>query len=108
MRTMSRPASEVFQAIADPTRRALLDLLAQRERSVNDLVAQFHVSQPAVSHHLGILRHAGLVKNRRAGRQRLYRLHSRPLREVYDWVAHYERFWTEKLGVLGEHLRRSR
>jgi DNA-binding transcriptional ArsR family regulator len=105
---MSAPASEVFQAIADPTRRALLDLLAQREYSVNDLVARFRVTQPAVSHHLGILRHAGLVKSRRAGRQRMYRLHGRPLREVYGWVAHYERFWTEKLSALGEHLRRSR
>jgi DNA-binding transcriptional ArsR family regulator len=102
---MNAPA-KVFEAIADPTRRELLDLLAQREHSVNDLVAQFRVTQPAVSHHLAILRHAGLVRNRRAGRQRLYRLHGRPLREVYDWVSHYERFWTDKLSALGEHLRR--
>ncbi len=98
--------SAVFEAIADPTRRALLDLLAQNEHSVNDLVEKFNVTQPAVSHHLRILRDAGLVRNRRAGRQRLYRLHGRPLREIYDWVAHYERFWTEKLDALGEHLRR--
>jgi len=101
---MPAPA-QVFEAIADPTRRALLDLLAQREHSVNDLVACFHVTQPAVSHHLAILRKAGLVRNRRAGRQRLYRLHGRPLREVYEWVALYERFWTDKLAALGEHLR---
>ena len=101
---MSAPA-QVFEAIADPTRRALLDLLAERDYSVNDLVARFRVTQPAVSHHLAILRNAGLVRNRRAGRQRLYRLHGRPLREVYDWVLHYERFWTDKLAALGEHLR---
>jgi DNA-binding transcriptional ArsR family regulator len=99
--------SHVFEAIADPTRRALLDLLAQREHSVGDLVGFFNVTQPAVSHHLAILRKAGLVRNRRAGRQRLYRLHGIPLREVYEWVAHYERFWTGKLAALGEHLRRN-
>ena len=101
-----KTAGAVFEAIADPTRRALLDLLARNELSVNDMVEKYNVTQPAVSHHLRILRDAGLVKNRRAGRQRLYRMHGRPLREVYDWVAHYERFWTEKLDALGEHLRR--
>ncbi len=100
-------ASTVFDAVADPTRRAVLDLLAGREQSVGDLVAKFRVTQPAISHHLRILREAGLVKNRQLGRQRLYRLHARPLRDVYDWVAHYERFWTEKLDGLGEHLRRN-
>lgn len=103
---MSMAASQVFAAISDPTRRELLDLLAEREYSVNDLVSRFEVSQPAVSHHLRILREAGLVEKRQAGRRRLYRLEARPLREVYDWVAHYERFWTEKLDALGEHLRR--
>jgi len=103
---MSMAASQVFVAISDPTRRELLDLLAEREYAVNDLVSRFEVSQPAVSHHLRILREAGLVKKRQAGRQRLYRLEARPLREVYDWVAHYERFWTERLDALGEHLRR--
>ena len=103
---MSMAASQVFAAISDPTRRELLDLLAEREYAVNDLVSRFEVSQPAVSHHLRILREAGLVKKRQAGRQRLYRLEARPLREVYDWVAHYERFWTERLDALGEHLRR--
>ena len=99
--------NSVFEALADPTRRAVLDLLATREQSVSDLVARFRVTQPAISHHLRILREAGLVKNRRSGRQRLYRLQARPLREVHHWLAHYERFWTEKLDRLGEHLRRN-
>jgi DNA-binding transcriptional ArsR family regulator len=103
---MSMAASQVFAAISDPTRRELLDLLAEREYAVNDLVSRFEVSQPAVSHHLRILWEAGLVKKRQAGRQRLYRLEARPLREVYDWIAHYERYWKEKLDALGEHLRR--
>ena len=104
---MDSASRQVFYAISDPTRRELLDLLAHRERSVNDLVGHFHVTQPAVSHHLRILREAGLVKQRQHGRQRLYRLHGRPLREVYDWIAHYQRFWTERLEILGEHLRRN-
>ena len=104
---MSRSPGQVFYAISDPTRRELLDLLAKREYSVNDLVGHFQFTQPAVSHHLRILREAGLVKKRQQGRQRLYRLHGRPLREVYDWVAHYQRFWTERLEILGEHLRRN-
>ena len=99
-------ADAVFEAVAEPTRRAVMALLADGEHSVNDLVARFEVTQPAISHHLRILREAGLVKARRAGRQRLYRLHGRPLREIYDWVAHYQRFWEDKLGALGEHLRR--
>ncbi|MBV9484260.1 MAG: winged helix-turn-helix transcriptional regulator [Acidobacteria bacterium] len=100
-------SSRVFQAVAEPNRRALLDLLAVREYSVSDLVARFSISQPAISHHLRILRKAGLVKCRQVGRQRIYRLKGRPLRQVYAWVSHYERFWTGKLDVLGEHLRRN-
>jgi len=100
-------STAVFEAVADPTRRAMLDLLAGGERPVSDLVARFDITQPAISHHLRILRKAGLVKHRPVGRQRLYRLHGRPLREIYDWVAHYEQFWTNKLGALGEHLRRN-
>jgi DNA-binding transcriptional ArsR family regulator len=100
-------SATVFEAVAEPTRRAVLDLLSARERPVNELVDHFNVTQPAISHHLRILRQAGLVRFRRQGRQRWYRLQGTPLREVYDWVAHYEQFWTEKLGALGEHLRRT-
>jgi len=97
----------VFEAVAEPTRRAVLDLLSRQERSVSDLVDRFNLTQPAISHHLRILRQAGLVRFRQQGRQRWYRLHGRPLREIYDWVAHYERFWTDKLDALGDHLRRN-
>jgi DNA-binding transcriptional ArsR family regulator len=97
----------VFEAVAEPTRRAMLDVLSAGERSVTELVGRFEVTQPAISHHLRILREAGLVKTRKAGRQRLYRLQGRPLRQIYDWVAQYERFWTGKLEALGEHLRRN-
>jgi DNA-binding transcriptional ArsR family regulator len=97
----------VFQAISEPMRRAMLDLLAGGELSVGELVDRFDVTQPAISHHLRILREARLVKTRKLGRQRLYCLHARPLREIHDWIAHYERFWADKLSTLGEHLRRN-
>ncbi len=97
----------VFQAVSEPMRRAMLDLLAGGELSVGELVDRFDVTQPAISHHLRILREARLVKTRKSGRQRLYCLQGRPLRQIHDWLAHYERFWTDKLTTLGEHLRRN-
>jgi DNA-binding transcriptional ArsR family regulator len=100
------PAADVFHAVADPTRRRLLDRLARSEAHVNALAAPFRISRPAVSQHLRILRDAGLVVVRRCGRERLYRLEARRLREVYDWVAHYERFWKQKLAALREFLDR--
>ncbi|HJL18560.1 MAG TPA: metalloregulator ArsR/SmtB family transcription factor [Sandaracinaceae bacterium LLY-WYZ-13_1] len=98
--------NQVFRAIGDPTRRAILDALVEGERSVGELTERFEVSQPAVSQHLKILREAGLVAPRRDGRRRLYRVEAGPLREVYDWVAHYERFWDDKLAALGRFLDR--
>lgn len=96
----------VFQAVSDPTRRALLDLLADGERAVRDLLGFFRMTQPAISQHLRVLREAGLVSERRAGRLRIYSLNANPLRAVYDWAAHYERFWTRKLDGLGAYLDR--
>ncbi len=99
--------ADVFRAIADPTRRALLDLLAGQEHSVAALGKRFEMSQPAISQHLRVLREARLVRERKLGRQRMYRLDPEPLREAYDWLGHYERFWREKLLALGEHLRKT-
>jgi DNA-binding transcriptional ArsR family regulator len=93
-----------FRALADPTRRALIELLGTGEQSVMELVRWFDVSQPAISQHLGLLREAGLVTERRSGRQRLYQLRAQPLEQVYDWVAHYRRFWDHRLAALGGHL----
>jgi len=101
------PSLDVFRAIADPTRRALLDLLRTRDRSVNELAEPFHMSQPAISQHLRVLRHADLVRPQQVGRQRVYRLNPRPLRQVRDWAALYERFWQKKLAALGDFLDRS-
>jgi DNA-binding transcriptional ArsR family regulator len=99
---------DVFRAVADPTRRALLDLLAQAEQSVSELVGSFDISQPAISQHLAILVGAGLAQVRRKGRQRIYSLNARPLREVVDWAVHYEKFWNEGLDNLGDYLERTK
>ncbi|MCA9255027.1 MAG: winged helix-turn-helix transcriptional regulator, partial [Phycisphaerales bacterium] len=94
---ITTPDIPVFRAISDPTRRAILDLLAAGERAVSDLLKPFRMTQPAVSQHLRVLREAGLVSERREGRRRVYKLEAEPIRAVYDWAAHYERFWTRKL-----------
>ena len=97
--------TDTFRAVSDPTRREILDLLAARgELPVNAIVDRFAMSQPALSQHLKVLRGAGLVSQRPQGRQRLYRLEARPLRQIHDWVAHYERFWDAKLDALGAYL----
>ena len=93
-----------FRAIADPSRRRMLDHLARGERTVTELCGLFEMSQPAISQHLKILRDAGLVRDRREGRARIYSLDARPLLEVYDWVAHYQRFWDVKLDALASLL----
>jgi DNA-binding transcriptional ArsR family regulator len=97
---------DVFRAIADPTRRAMLSLLNESDRSVGELMAPFSMSQPAVSQHLKVLRGAGLVTVRQEGRQRYYRLEPEQLKEVYDWLAHFRHFWEEKLDALEDYLER--
>lgn len=96
--------SDVFQAIADPTRRRILEALLQDERPVSDLAGRFSVTLSAISQHMRVLREAGLVTVRRAGRERLYSLNADPLRSVSDWVGQYDEFWQAKLATLGEHL----
>jgi DNA-binding transcriptional ArsR family regulator len=98
-------SASVFHAIADPTRRALLDLLSEGERPVHELAAHFEMTLSAVSQHLKVLREVGLVSERREGRQRLYRFHPEHLGEVAEWVRqHYERFWRERLSALGQFM----
>ncbi|OWY64969.1 transcriptional regulator [cyanobacterium TDX16] len=103
---MSRPVADgdIFQAIADPTRRALLDRLRDGEQPVKQLAEPFAMSLPAVSQHLQVLCEVGLVTQRREGRQRLYQLNPAPLKQVSEWVSHYEQFWQEKLAALGAYL----
>src|SRR5712671_4953000 len=97
----------VFRAVSDPTRRAILSMLADGDRSAGDLQAPFAITQPAVSRHLRVLREAGLVSERAAGRRRIYALRPEPLRRVADWVGHYERFWVDRLERFGAALERA-
>jgi len=96
--------ADVFRAVSDPTRREILDLLAGGERAVSELLGHFTFSQPALSRHLRVLREAGLVDVRPVGRERRYSLRAGGLRTVADWVRHYQRFWDDRLDVLGELL----
>jgi DNA-binding transcriptional ArsR family regulator len=99
----------VFKAIADPTRRAMLDRLLAGECAAGELMAgRRRMSQPALSQHLSVLRRANLVAQRRDGRRRLYRINPEPLREIYDWVEHYRRFWDARLDALALFLEEER
>jgi DNA-binding transcriptional ArsR family regulator len=95
---MARAATtaDAFNAVAEPRRRQILDLLAAGEAPVNDLVTALGVAQPVVSKHLRVLREVGLVDARDAGRQRLYRLNGEPLRPIYEWVQTYEQSWSRR------------
>jgi DNA-binding transcriptional ArsR family regulator len=108
---MARAATttDAFNAVAEPRRRRILDALARGERSVNELVDELGVAQPQVSKHLRVLREVGHVEVREDGRRRLYRLRSRGLKPIHDWVKGYERMWTERfeqLDVVLEELKR--
>ena len=96
--------SSTFAALADPTRRAILSRLASGEASVSELARPFEMSMPAVSKHLRVLEHAGLIERGRDAQWRPSRLKAEPLRDVADWVEHYRRFWEESLDRLDNYL----
>src|SRR3954464_10115518 len=106
--SMARAATtaDTFNAVAEPRRRALPDVLAAGERSVNDLVAELGLAQPQVSKHLKVLREVGAVDVREDGRRRLYRINGEALKPIHDWVVAFEQLWTERFdrldGVLEE------
>jgi DNA-binding transcriptional ArsR family regulator len=91
-------AVDVFRAVADPTRRAILDRLRSAELSVNDLAGPFDMTQPAISQHLRVLLDAGLVEAEQIGRQRLYKLNAQPLREVFQWSGLYRHLFVDPAG----------
>lgn len=95
-----------FEALAEPNRRRILDLLRAGERPAGDLVEALGLSQPGVSKHLKALREAGLVRMKPDGQRRLYRLEPDTLAEVDAWLAPYRRFWTGRLDALVEHVER--
>jgi DNA-binding transcriptional ArsR family regulator len=93
-----------FEVLAEPTRRRILDLLRDRERSVGELVDQLTLSQPGVSKHLRVLREAGLVRVRQDAQRRWYQLDPAPLTEIDAWLAPYRRYWNDRLDALERHL----
>lgn len=93
-----------FNAVAEPKRRQVLEALGVKEMSVNELVGVLGWAQPMVSKHLGVLKQVGLVTERKAGRQRMYRVNAANLRPIYDWVAPFERIWNERFDRLDEIL----
>jgi len=104
---MTAASGYIFRAVADSTRRAMLDRLAEGDLPVMALAGSFKMTLPAVSQHLRVLRQAGLVSERRLGRQRIYTLQAQPLREIADWIGYYERFWKTNLKRLRDHLDRN-
>lgn len=101
----NNPLRDVFDAIADPTRRQLIRLLAEaKEMPLHELTAKFQMGRTAVSKHLIILKEAGLVLDRKVGRETLFRLNAAPLREIQDWVAFYSKFWSMNMLRLNQLL----
>lgn len=94
----------VFRALADPTRRGVFERLARGETSVLQLTRRFKVSQPAISQHLGVLREAGLVVQRREGRRVFYRVGPAALRPVVGWIERYQAFWLDRLAQMKKVL----
>src|ERR1700755_1741399 len=103
---MARAATttDAFNAVAEPRRRQILDLLAQGERPVNDLVELLGLAQPLVSKHLRVLREVDLVHVRDEGRQRVYRLNPEPLNPLHDWLSRYARLWNERFDLMDDVL----
>jgi DNA-binding transcriptional ArsR family regulator len=93
-----------FNAVAEPKRRKVLEVLGTQELSVNEIVERLGWNQPMVSKHLGVLKEVGLVSERRLGRQRLYRVNAERLKPIYDWVAPFERYWSESYDRLDNVL----
>lgn len=104
MAESTAPKHDVFQAIADPTRRGLLRLLDEGEMPVTALSGHFPMSRTAVSKHLRVLLDAGLVKERKVGRETRYRLDAEPLLELKRWLSYYERYWDNKLNALKRYV----
>ena len=97
---MSAVRHDIFQAIADPTRREVLQILAQKELPISKITEHFSISRTAIVKHLNILSEANLVQGRKEGRVKLYRLQPEPLQEVKEWLSFYEQFWNNKLSIL--------
>ncbi len=99
---------DAIEVLADPTRRRIVELLADGERSAGEIASQFPVSRPAVSRHLRVLREHGFVRTRDQAQRRLYTLDPAPLAELDEWLTRYRSFWAQRLDALDTELRRAR
>jgi DNA-binding transcriptional ArsR family regulator len=99
---------QALEALADPTRRRIVELLAERDRDAGEIASHFRVSRPAVSRHLRVLREHGLVQARSVAQRRVYSLDPEPLEEIDAWLTKYRRFWANRLDALDVQLRRAR
>ena len=99
---------DVFQAIADPNRREIINLLSRQSLNLNMVAENFRISRPAISRHIKILTECGLVTIRQQGRERYCHANLRKLKEVADWTNKYQQFWTQKLDALEEYLEKSK
>ncbi|MBK9644586.1 MAG: winged helix-turn-helix transcriptional regulator [Deltaproteobacteria bacterium] len=106
MTSVTPDEDKLFQALADSSRRAILQSLTQGEAAVRDLTARFDLSQPAISQHLAVLKDAGLVVSRREGRLVYYRVEPEGMRPLFDWLTHYRFFWSERATRLEQLLDR--
>lgn len=100
-----------FNAVAEPRRRQLIQAMGEQELSVNELVELLGWNQPSVSKHLGVLKQVGLVKERRVGRRRMYRVNAERLKPIFEWVAPFEKIWSErfdKLDVVLEKMKKEK
>lgn len=98
--TLSAQKYDVFQAIADPTRRKVLQLLSERELPISEITSHFSISRTAIAKHLHILSEAELVSGRKVGREKRYRLQPESLTELQQWLSYFEQFWNNKLSIL--------
>jgi DNA-binding transcriptional ArsR family regulator len=99
---------QAIEALADPTRRRIVELLADGERSAGEIAAEFETSRPGISRHLRVLREHGLVRAREQGQRRLYSLDPEPLAELDAWLARYRSFWANRLDALDTEIKRRR
>lgn len=105
--TYTRTVESIFEVIAEPSRRAILSLLASSQRSVGEIERRLRMSQPTVSKHLRVLRDAGFVESTVDAQRRLYRLKPAPLQELDDWLDQFRRFWSKHVDALERHLDRT-
>ena len=95
---------DIFRAIAHPVRRKILEELMEGKKPATRLAEPFKISVPAVSQQLSVLKEAGLVSEQRVGRQRIYQLNPKPLKEAFEWIEYFEKYWIDRLDALGKHL----